>query len=134
MSRNKARETALQMSFQLDVGKNDWTMAQATLNESGISAENQEFVLSLVQGTLRHLQKIDQLINKYSNQWQVDRLANVDRSILRMAVYELHFLSGSEPKIAINEAIELAKKYSTEESGAFVNAILDSINKDGQAE
>ncbi|MGI5891369.1 MAG: transcription antitermination factor NusB [Bacillota bacterium] len=130
MSRRKARETALQMLFQLDVGQNEWQMAQVTLDNADLTEINKDFAAKLVLGARENMQQIDLLINSRSREWNVDRLANVDKNILRLAIYELEYdTKAAESNIVINEAIELAKKFSTEDSGSFVNAVLDNIKK-----
>jgi len=127
MGRRAARETALQMLFQMDVGQNDWQMTDLTLAEAGLSELNSEFALNLVKGALEKLSEIDRLIEAYAKEWNIKRLANVDKNILRLAVYELKFIDEVPCNVVINEAIELAKVFSTEDSGAFVNGILDTI-------
>lgn len=126
MSRRKARESALQMLFQLDVGQNDWQAAENTLAEAEIHESNQEFARQVVRGTLENLEFVDKIINKYSLEWPVDRLANVDKTILRLAIFELAYMETSY-KIVINESVELAKIFGGDESGSFINAILDSV-------
>jgi len=77
---------------------------------------------------LEHLDEIDRKITQYAENWQMDRMAAVDRNILRFAVYELIFMDDIPPKVSINEAVNIAKKYSQEESGKFVNGVLDKIH------
>lgn len=127
MGRRAARETALKMLFQMDVGQNDWQMTDLTLAESGLSELNSAFALDLVKGTWEKLPEIDRLIEAYAKEWNIKRLANVDKNILRLAVYELKFINEVPYNVVINEAIELAKIFSTEDSGAFVNGVLDTI-------
>jgi len=127
MGRRAARETALQMLFQMDVGQNDWQMTELTLAEAGLSDVNADFALSLVKGAWDNLTEIDRLIETYAKEWNIKRLANVDKNILRLAVYELKFINEVPYNVVINEAIELAKNFSTEDSGAFVNGVLDTI-------
>jgi transcription antitermination factor NusB len=85
------------------------------------------FVERLVQGTISHRDAIDALIGKYSHHWKVTRMSRVDRNVLRLAAYELAFEGEVPVKATLNEAIELAKRYGTEDSGKFVNGILDRI-------
>jgi len=80
-----------------------------------------------VEGTIKNIDKIDNLIQKYALNWELHRMAYVDRNILRFATYELLHLPDVPPKVSINEAIELAKKFGDQESGKFVNGILDKI-------
>lgn len=85
------------------------------------------FFSVLVIGTFRHLDEIDRIINDISKNWKLDRMAVVDRNIIRCAVFELLYLSDIPPTVTINEAIEIAKRYGTEDSPGFVNGILDRI-------
>ena len=129
LSRSAARKTALQMIFQMDVGKNEWEMALHTLEEKNLEESDAAFALHLAEGVLARQGVIDPLLQKESTQWSLDRMANVDKSILRLAVYELMAYPDTAKNIVINEAIELAKIFSTPESGAFVNGVLDKIAK-----
>jgi transcription antitermination factor NusB len=104
--------------------------ARAWLSGIGKDGDMRSFALRLFDGTLLHLPDIDSLVAKAAQNWQLKRMAAVDRAILRMAVYELLFAGEVPPKVVINEALELAKRYSTAASGAFVNGILDRIHKD----
>jgi len=132
MSRRIARELALQALFQLDFN-------QTTPEEAfqGVCAERQEISLdareyahTLLLGTVEQKDAIDQIISQTSKDWKVDRMAGVDRNIVRMALYEMNY--GTEKLSAgviINEAVELAKAFATDESSKFVNGILGSLVK-----
>jgi len=129
--RTKAREYVLQMLYQVEITRGNW---QETLenfwqgNESkDIPAELKDFSAQLLGGVVSHMQEIDKKIRKYAANWQLERMAFVDRNIMRLGCFELLFRQDIPPKVAINEAVELAKKYSGLESGKFVNAILDQI-------
>jgi len=89
--------------------------------------EVKAFAEEIVKGTYKHLAEINKLICKCAKNWSLDRMAIVDRNVLRMAVYEVLYRMDIPTSVTINEAIEIAKKYGTEESGAFVNGILDSV-------
>lgn len=131
MSRRFAREIALKLLFQIDVGKNDPKEAMEHCFSSFNSSDNvKEYVEEVINGTLNKLQIIDQVLAKYLREWSLVRIANVDRNLLRLAVYELLYMQDIPPIVSINEGIELAKKYSTEESGKFVNGILGKVNTD----
>ena len=93
-----------------------------------------EFATRLAEGTLQHRDEIDEKLQKVTRNWDLRRMAIVDRNVLRMAVYELMFCDDVPPKVAINEAIEIGKKFSTANSGGFVNGILDRIRIDLQSE
>lgn len=90
--------------------------------------EVREFAETLVRGTRERLSEIDQKLSQYTENWQLNRMAAVDRNILRFAAYELLYLDDIPPKVTINEAVNIAKKYSQEEAGKFVNGVLDKIN------
>lgn len=129
MSRSAARKTALQMLFQMDVGKNEWEMALYTLENENLEEADADFALHLAEGALKKQAEIDAIIERECKQWSLDRMANVDKSILRLATYELLAFPETAKNIVLNEAIEMAKIFSTEESGSFVNGVLDKISK-----
>ena len=92
------------------------------------SGDIRRFSEELVRGTREHLAEIDEIVARATANWQLNRMAVIDRSILRFATYELLFLADIPPKVTLNEAVNLAKKFSQEESGKFVNGVLDKIN------
>lgn len=129
--RTLAREFALQILYQIDITHNNYSDSlsnfwQAHI-EDDISEEVKSFTSELVKGTMDNLEPIDTKIGQYATNWQLKRMAVVDRNILRMSSYELMFRDDIPPKVAINEAIELAKKYSSPDAAKFVNGILDKI-------
>jgi len=125
--RRLAREMVLKVLFQIDIGKVDVDLALETILEEEESCWVKEFVRSLVRGTIDNLDKIDEMINRFAREWTVDRMAGVDRNVLRLAVYEVLFLDDIPSAVSINEAVELAKIYGTEESSKFINGILGNI-------
>lgn len=128
--RTKARECALQILYGFDIRKTDIQEVLADYwKDRPEKEEVVEFANILIHGVLEHKQKIDSYIVKYTENWRIERMAIIDRNIIRMATYELLFIKDIPPKVSINEAVELAKKYSGEESGRFVNGVLDKINK-----
>jgi N utilization substance protein B len=128
VSRRAAREKALQSLFQFDVGKvNAGDALEHVLSTQGDAGENTPYARELVQGTVEHLSDIDTVIRDHSVGWDLARMANVDRNVLRLAVYELIFGEKLPAGVVINEAVELAKQFSTEESGKFVNGVLGRI-------
>ncbi|MEQ1631568.1 MAG: transcription antitermination factor NusB [Planctomycetota bacterium] len=138
--RTKAREVALQLLFQFDLrGPNyaqDLGQDLATIcNEASEGDEEvRTFALRLVEGTLKLRNEIDDRLKSVTRNWDLKRMASVDRNILRMTVFELAHCQDVPPKVAINEAIELGKKYSTANSGGFVNGILDRVRMDLEKE
>ncbi len=128
--RTKARELALQILYQVNITGDE---AANSLNnfwkEHRASPQIREFTAKLVTGTLANLAQIDQAITKCAKNWQIKRMAVVERNILRMACCELLFMEDIPVKVSINEAIDIAKKFSTPQSGKFVNGILDKIKQ-----
>jgi N utilization substance protein B len=129
--RRKSREFALQALYQLDITKQDVIKALAQFQDhfSG-NEERDDFMERLVRGVLEHCQEIDRLIEKYSENWRLDRMNIIDRAILRMATFELLFCEEIPPKATLNEAIELGKRFGSEDSGSFINGILDRIQNE----
>ncbi len=126
--RRKARESALQMLYQLDMSGQDLNEVLASSGVlKNLDAEVKQFAQTLVSGVVRDLAEIDKLIAMHSTNWKLSRMAAVDKNILRMAVFELKSFSDIPVKVTINEAVEIAKRFGSSESGAFVNGILDNI-------
>jgi N utilization substance protein B len=139
--RRKGRELALQMLYQLDMQERLQPGADLQLDlfwksfargeeDEGADESDRAFATQLVKGVVEHLPAIDEAIRKASRNWRIERMARVDRNLLRLAVYELTFEKDVPPKAAINEAIEIAKRFGTAESPAFVNGILDRCLED----
>jgi len=127
--RTQAREFALQILYHRDLNPEPAeTLLNVFWEENPAASEVRDYTGRLVQGTLRHLAEIDAVLAKYAEHWELHRMAAVDRNILRYAVYELLYLEDIPPKVAINEAVNIAKKFSQEDSGKFVNGVLDKIN------
>lgn len=129
MKRRRAREYALQILFQLDVRKEkpSATVFKRFWDEHPPDDEVKTFTEEIVKGTHKHVEKINKQIHACAKNWSLDRMATVDRNVLRMAVYEILYRVDIPASVTINEAIEIAKKYGTDDSGAFVNGILDSV-------
>ncbi len=134
--RRHARELTLQFLYQYDTLKesspNSLILEEVielfwTTKEINPEDELKGFANNLIRGVCENTDGIDGIINRYSQHWRLSRMSKIDRNILRMAIYELVYLMNIPPPVTINEAVELAKKYGTEESGAFVNGILDRI-------
>lgn len=129
--RRKARELALAFMFQMDARGEDMTSAvDEFLSASTDDLEVQGFARTLITTCWANLPAIDDAIRSVSENWELERMAGVDRSILRIAACELLFLDEIPPGVSINEAIDLAKIYSTAQSGAFVNGVLDRIRRE----
>jgi transcription antitermination protein NusB len=130
--RRKAREVALQFLYQLDLqGETDPAPHAAEFwARYPVDDEMRGFAEALVRGTKERQPEVDELIARYTEHWDLERMAVVDRNILRLAVYELRWHGETPPKVAINEAIEIAKRFGTQESSRFINGILDRIHKE----
>ncbi|MBM7855492.1 N utilization substance protein B [Desulfohalotomaculum tongense] len=131
MSRRQAREMALQVLYAVEMGKTEAGQAFEHIRESfGTSAKAEKFSRELVEGTLQHIEVLDEVIKKLSKRWDINRLATVDRNIIRLALYEILYRDDIPPVVSINEAVELAKVFGGgEESGRFVNGILGQMVK-----
>ncbi len=127
-SRRKSRELALQILFLIDFST---LSAQETfplfVKEFHKQRELDVFTRHLVEGVEKHRQEIDTLIRRISEHWSLKRISRVDRSILRMAIFEILWCPDIPSKVSINEAVELGKRYGTEKSSAFINGILDKV-------
>ena len=131
--RTQGRELALQLLYQLDL-RGDDVLAEIDAyldHESGGDSEVRGFARDLIHGYLERRVEIDRRIEEVARNWQLRRMAAIDRNILRLGAYELLYRTDIPPLVAINEAIEIAKKYSTKNSGPFVNGILDNIRLKG---
>ena len=129
--RRIARECALQMMYELDVGKHPKEEILRTywlMNEH--PPKVREFAELLFEGTVQRLKEIDKVIQQHTKNWRLGRMAAVDRNVLRLAVFEFLWGGKTPETVVINEALEIAKKFSTHESAQFVNGILDSIKND----
>lgn len=135
MSRRLAREAALRVLFQVEVGHSDVQEAiRYNASELGLDEGGRSFAASLCLGTLEHRAEIDRVIEEYAVDWRVERMPYVDRNILRMAVYELLYGDGVPASVAVNEAVELAKVYGDRDSGRFINGILGNVVRDRLAD
>jgi N utilization substance protein B len=126
--RRVARECALQMMYQLDVGKHPKEVILRTywlMNEH--PKKVRDFAELLFEGTVQRMEEIDKVIQQHAQNWRLSRMAVVDRNVLRLAVFEFLWGDKTPETVVINEALEIAKKFSTQESAQFVNGILDSI-------
>ncbi|MFQ6109061.1 MAG: transcription antitermination factor NusB [Candidatus Aminicenantales bacterium] len=133
--RRKARESTLQILFQLEFDNSEPEKAIKQYWKHRVASEQiREYSSWLVKGIISHLEDIDRIIQSVSEHWRLSRMALVDRNILRMAVFELLFEESIAPAIIINEAIEIAKKYSNEEAAVFVNGVLDAVRKKLESE
>ncbi|NLC06911.1 MAG: transcription antitermination factor NusB [Syntrophomonadaceae bacterium] len=134
MSRRKARETALMVIFQMDLVKAELQDAlDFVLQEFAVQPSAIDYARELASGVWEYRENLDGLIQRESTEWEVSRMAVVDRNILRLAVYEMFILNEVPDRVAINEAVELAKRFGGPESGKFVNGILGSLIKNNSS-
>ncbi len=129
--RRRSREFSLQVLYQLEIVKQNPLQAIHQLSDHFSPEEGtDEFVKRVVLGVMEHRQEIDRLIEERSEHWRLDRMTFIDRNILRIAIFELLYCSEIPPKVTLNEAIDLGKRYGSEESGSFINGILDRIQNE----
>ena len=133
--RRRAREAALQMLYQWEVGRASPYEAIATYwpahdADETVDERMREFANDLVRGTVARVGEIDGILGAHAQNWRVERMAVIDRLVLRLAVYEFLAQPDTPPRVVINEALELARAYSGEEAVAFVNGVLDAIRKE----
>ncbi len=129
-SRRQGREQALQALYSVAVGRRDAGDAISEVVGERANTEHRTFVRDLVLGTIETESRSDATISPLLQDWTIDRLPTIDRLVLRMGTYELLCCPQTPPAVAINEAVELAKKFSTEESGRFVNGVLSAISRE----
>jgi transcription antitermination protein NusB len=134
--RSRSREIALQALYQLDQpAAPDLDQVRGFIIRRAPTDEQAEFAVALVEGACEHRARVDQLLTDAAENWALDRMPAVDRNILRLGAFEMLLYPDTPPKVAIDEAIELAKRFSTSQSGAFVNGVLDKLLRaDGDGE
>lgn len=130
--RRQARELAVQFLYGYDLNRRDLGEALSDFWQSRqrTDAEVKSFSEDLIVGTLERLEYLDGVIGDHARNWRLERIALVDKSILRLALYELYFRADIPPLVTINEAVDIAKRFSTDQSGRFVNGILDKVREE----
>jgi N utilization substance protein B len=127
-TRHKARIIALQALYEIDsVARRPESVVERLLSEVNFSTENNDFVRELVGGALKNRDEIDRHIQKFAPAWPINQLALIDRNILRLAIFEILFDNKVPVKVAVNEAVELAKTFGSENSSKFVNGVLGAV-------
>ncbi|MDD4343841.1 MAG: transcription antitermination factor NusB [Eubacteriales bacterium] len=129
MVKREARERALVALYQMDVVNAEPKEALMDRYEYD-EVKPIPLSIELIQGVKENLEFVDEIISKYSKEWDISRFSNIDRNILRIAIYEIHFMEKIPYKVSINEAVELAKTFSTEEAYKFINGILAQVVKE----
>lgn len=126
--RHRARITALQALFEIDCAHHKpAAVIERRLHDAPLPEAGADFARDLVQGVSAHREQLDLLVGRYAPEWPVDQIAIIDRNILRMAIYEILMCDDTPVKVAINEAVELAKEFGSDSSGRFVNGVLGSL-------
>jgi N utilization substance protein B len=129
--RRKSRELALQALYQGELaGKNGLLDFEEFCAHFQVNKKSIPYAKKLMDGVHEKGDVLNQLISKYAENWRLERMSLIDRNILRLAVYEVHFQNDVPVSVAINEAVEIAKRYSTDDSGPFINGILDAMAKE----
>ncbi|MBI5695564.1 MAG: transcription antitermination factor NusB [Nitrospirae bacterium] len=131
-SRRKARELALQYLYKLDVSGEELSREDLNdfLQEYSTLEEDKDYAIILIQNTEKNTKEIDELLTRHLENWTIERLSTIDRNILRFATCELLYFLDVPVNVTINEAIEVAKKFSLEESATFINGVLDKVAKE----
>ncbi len=127
-NRRRSRELAMQALYQMEMNQDHSKEAvELFCKHFGVTENVKPFFLRLVEGVMKVQHEIDPLIKSFSENWKISRMSRADRNIMRIAVYELLYCDDIPPKVSINEAIDIGKKFGTEDSGPFINGILDSV-------
>lgn len=127
-NRRRSRELAMQALFQIEMNQDHSSEAlELFCKHFGVAKNVKPFFLRLVEGVKKFQHEIDPLVERFSKNWKIGRMSRADLNIMRVAVYELLYCDDIPSKVSINEAIDIGKKFGTEDSGAFINGILDSI-------
>ncbi len=130
MGRRASREIAMKLLYQLEIQKDDReAQIRRVLEENSFSEKDRQYVLEVVDGVRQNLAHIDKAIEIHSKGWKIGRISKIDLSIMRLSIYEICFRDDIPYNVSINEAVELAKKYSSEDAGSFVNGILSKVSK-----
>jgi transcription antitermination protein NusB len=129
-TRRQARELAMQALFYMDMQKDaSEEMLEHFCGCFCASKKSRPFLIKLVNGVIGNKGQIDALVERFSQNWKINRMSCVDRNVMRIAVYEMLYCDDIPPKVSINEAVDIGKKFGTQDSGAFINGIMDSIKE-----
>jgi N utilization substance protein B len=132
MGRRAAREIAMKLVYQLDIQKDSREeQIRQTLEQENLTENDTNYITDVVEGVFKNVEQIDRTIETYSKGWKLSRISKVDLSILRLSIYEISFREDIPFNVSVNEAVELAKSYSGEESSSFMNGILGKVSKVG---
>ncbi|NJD03551.1 MAG: transcription antitermination factor NusB [Ruminiclostridium sp.] len=130
MGRRASREIAMKLLYQLEIQKDDREeQIHRVLEENSFTGKDREYVSGVIDGVQENLLFIDKAIEIHSKGWKIGRISKIDLSIMRLSIYEICFRDDIPYNVSVNEAVELAKKYSTEDAGSFVNGILSKVSR-----
>ena len=130
MGRRASREIAMKLLYQLEIQKDDREeQVGSVLEDNALTENDEQYIRDVIEGVIKNVSYIDSVIEKHSKGWKISRISKVDLSILRLSIFEICFREDIPFNVSINEAVELAKKYSSEDAGAFVNGILAKVSK-----
>lgn len=130
MGRKAAREIAIKLLFQMEFQKeNKEEQIEAVLSENKLTNNDYKYINDVIRGVFDKIDEIDVLIKKYAKGWDPGRMSKVDLSVLRLCIYEVLYREDIPYSVSVNEAVEIAKKFSSEEAGSFINGILSNISK-----
>lgn len=128
MSRKRARQIALQLLFQMDFGNDDiYPALTSLLEEEQLASRDEAYLKQVVEGVQNYRQELDNAIAYFAKGWSFERLARVDRNILRLSIFEIRYMHDIPRKVSVNEAVELAKEFGDNDSPKFINGILGSV-------
>ncbi len=131
MGRRASREMAMKLLYQLEIQREDVEEQKKMFFEENTLAEkDRAYISDVIDGVISNHEFINKLIEVHSKGWKISRLSKVDLSIMRLSIYEIHFREDIPYSVSVNEAVELAKKYSSEEAGSFVNGILSKVSSE----
>ena len=130
MGRRASREIAMKLLYQLEIQKEDREdQINLVLDENSLTDKDKGYIIEVLEGVQNNLPYIDKTVEKHSKDWKIGRISKIDLSIMRLSIYEICFRNDIPYSVSVNEAVELAKKYSNEDAGSFVNGILSKVSK-----
>jgi N utilization substance protein B len=133
MGRRASREMAMKLLYQLEIQKDDReAQKERFFEENPMAPNDREYINDVIDGVFANKEAISRLIEKYSKGWKINRISKIDLSIMRLSIYEICYRSDIPYNVSVNEAVELAKRYSSEDAGSFINGILSKISSNDQ--
>lgn len=131
MGRRASREIAMKLLYQFEIQKDDRDeQIQMVLEDNSFTDKDKLYLTAIIDGVQKHMELLDKAIEAHSKGWKINRISKVDLSIMRLSIFEICFLDDIPYSVSVNEAVELAKKYSNADAGSFVNGILSKVTKE----